>query len=176
MRCLVLVHVAILSLAACGADDLDRALITSLPPGTAVGSAASGTYGVTLVTRACGGQCTITARGHTAQLCERGEEASERLRLEQSDGRLRGSLTVEAIPIPLAGGIDADGGFDVGGLVSGGLGALGHSGSLELPLRVRGTVAVDEGSVRGEVKLRFAGTIEGSAVSCTVTSDLTGRR
>jgi hypothetical protein len=104
-------HAAVLLAACGGADPLDKDQVVGIPAGTARGTAASGTYAAHLQVTACSGTCT-------PRVCEVGRQLDADAAVTQVDGR----LTFDAGGVPLAGGIDADGGFVVGGW--GALGAL----------------------------------------------------
>ncbi len=148
-------HAAVLLAACGGADPLDKDQVVGIPAGTARGTAASGTYAAHLQVTACSGTCT-------PRVCEVGSQLDADAAVTQVDGR----LTFDAGGVPLAGGIDADGGFVVGG--------WGALGALEASIRSEGSWTGD--GLTGSYDLRVVGTDAGQAIDCVGESALVATR
>jgi hypothetical protein len=97
-----------------GCDDglaLDRDDVTSIPPGTGAGTAASGRWLGRLTTTACHGSCLVSGR---VSICDVGDIDEYDFVLTQMDGHL--VIEAEGLRTPsMVGGIDLDGSFRVGG-------------------------------------------------------------
>lgn len=151
-------------LVACGGDDLDPDVVTDLPPGDATGTAASGVYELTSLTTACAGTCATVEDGFTFSACDVGTRLDDRAEITQADGALTVDLDGNDYVSRLAGGLDADGGFDVGGLRT----QLG--GEVSITARARGTLAGDV--LDGVARLR----VVGHDLDCEIEVELDGAR
>lgn len=140
-------------LGACSGDGSDG--VTDLPDGTATGTAASGTYAVTLRVTACSGTCT-------PGLCQVGQRVSADAVVVQRDGH----LTLDAGGVPLAGGIDADGTYLIGG--------QGTLGTVTAAITSDGQWQTDR--LLGAYDMHVTGTDDGASVDCAIASDLSGVR
>jgi hypothetical protein len=151
-------------LAACGGDGLalDRDEVTSIPDGTGTGTAATGLWVGTLTTTSCSGTCFV--RGFS--LCDVGELDEYELDIVQTDGR----LVIESdLDTPsMAGGIDADGAFRVGGYAT----ELG--GMVELLSETTGQLTGD--TFTGTVIASSDGSFDGEAFTCNVEYTTHGER
>jgi hypothetical protein len=147
----------LLLLTACATDgsdgtdgDLEPSDVADLPAGDATGSAASGTWMISIRTTSCTTACSATA-------CTVGETTNARFQVIQTNG----ALTLDAFT-RLRGGIDGDGGFLVGG--------SSMQSGIELIGRMTGTLAGS--SLVGEAVVRQRGT----PGDCTVVGDVAGMK
>ena len=70
---LLLAPALLVAIAACGSGGgLSKEEVQNIPPGTAVGTAASGRYDLELYTVACSGQCQVRNNGLTGSACDVG--------------------------------------------------------------------------------------------------------
>ncbi len=143
--------------------------VTSIPPGDAVGSKASGTYDIELYTSACSGRCSAPTQPWAITFCDVGDRDDETVEVRQDDGELRIDGDDDGYVSRLDGGISADGTFDVGGHATNGGGALRSTA------RVDGTLDVD-GSISGLVRAQVWGEVDGHAVNCSIEYELEGDR
>lgn len=145
---------------ACGTTDddtLDRESVSDLPPGTAVGSAASGDYTAEIRTTGCSGACPAGA-------CREGSVASGTLAVVQRDGY----LSMTALGGLLEGGIENDGSFEVGGWTT------VQAGALQQAFRSSG-VHTGNG-FNASIEARRWGMSEGVSVDCIQSGIITGTR
>jgi hypothetical protein len=151
--------------------DLSPGTVSNLPAGTGTGSAASGTYSVTLNVTSCSGACTTTEFGLTVPLCTVGPAGTATFALTQMGGRLTaqasGSSTLYVTSF--AGGINADGSFDIGGVATNVQGQ-----PVTVSSRADGTIKGT--AVNATVEALGTGTVNGSAISCTQTLTAIGSR
>jgi len=161
-----------LHLPACGGDDeLDRDVVTSIPPGNAAGSAASGTYSLQIRTVSCTGACpTYKVLGFTVSLCSVGDSDSETVKVTQTDGvldvsEIGSSLYVEQ----LRGGINQDGTFDVGGY------QIQSGTSVAVTARAQGTINPG-GTLVGSARAKGTGSYDGQNIACTGSFEISGQR
>lgn len=115
----------------CGADALSYDAVTSIPPGTAHGSDFSGNYIVQRHVVKCDPGCNTTQEGDEYRFCELDLQESDPAVLTETDGQLiltfqgmPGPYTLSGwaadteLPVPMKGGINADGSARVGGAIS----------------------------------------------------------
>lgn len=154
--------------AACGGDGLGREDVENLPAGSAVGSAASGTYALELVTRECRGRCPVIDGGwFEVSVCDVGEVDDAELVVTQTDGALE--IAADGLVLErLEGGIDDDGGFTVGAW------GTEHGGDMTIAIRSDGTFA--GGRITGSAESHGQGEIEDTRVDCTAIYELSGQR
>lgn len=154
------------SAAACGGsgDDLDPDTVTNLPPGDATGSAATGTYVLDTLTTACGGTCAVEVDGFNYSACDVGTRQTATTEIAQDGGALVFDVEDSDYASHLEGGIDVDGSFDVGGLVT------QQGGQITITSRSTGTLI--DGAMTATGRLR----IDGMGLGCTVEIDVTGER
>ena len=168
MRSSPVVLVGIIALVAgCAGGGLQRSDVEDLPAGDAVGTAASGDYGLELYTRSCSGTCLVHSGGFTASLCDVGQIDDTTLTVTQQDGAL--VMQSDGLVLDrLTGGLDADGTFDVGGW------GTQQGGEVEVEVRSSGTLAGD--AFTGTAESRGHGHVGGEHVDCTARYDLSGAR
>ncbi|MBK9034858.1 MAG: hypothetical protein IPL61_26945 [Myxococcales bacterium] len=148
-------------------DLLERVDVADLPPGDATGADATGSYDLTLYTSACAGRCTVKVGSFTASLCDVGEVDHGGADVTQTDGRLvldTSSLALDR----LAGGLDGDGTFVVGGW------GTQQGGAVEVLIRADGALA--DGAITGVATARAHGAVDGQAIDCTSSYEVTGAR
>jgi len=152
----------------CAGGGLEKADVTSLPPGDAVGAAASGTYDLDLVVKECKGSCgPIDAGIFTVSLCDVGDVDHAEAIVTQTDGAL--VLESEGLVVEhLEGGIDANGAFVIGGY------GTDQGGDVELFVLGTGTLAGD--LFQGGAESRGRGAIDGESFDCTAIYDVSGAR
>lgn len=157
-----------LALAACGGGGgLSSADVEDIPPGTAVGSAASGFYDLELYTVACSGQCEVRNNGLTGSACEVGNVDTATVQVTQLDGTLR--MDADGLIYDrLSGAIDADGSFIVGSRVT------ANGGAVEAIVLANG--AVSAAGFAGTAEQRARGSNDGLAFDCTAEFEMTGIR
>lgn len=154
-----------LLLAACGgSDDLDPETVTNLPPGDATGTALTGSYRTESVTTDCGGTCSTTVDGAVFSACDVGTRLDDTIDVTQTDGALRIDVDGNDYVSRLAGGIDVDGTFDVGGLRT----QLG--GQVTITARTQGTLT--SAAMTGTARLH----VRGRGLDCFIATDVTGMR
>ena len=169
MRRLLLCTMVAAALGCGGGDgDLGRDVVTSLPDGTASGTAASGTYDIELYTSACSGRCAANTGVFTVTVCDVGQRSTATMTAAQTDGHLQvdaaeGSLMVTR----LVGGINADDSFDVGGY------GTQNGGTVDVTARARGSMGA---TLTGTVEAHAAGSVGSGNLDCRATYDLTGTR
>lgn len=173
MRSFTLVCSLILALAqsACSGDgDLDRDVVTNLPPGNASGAAVSGTYRLQIHTSSCSGSCAVTVIGISWRLCEVGDDDTETVKVAQKDGALEMTEIGSSMYVDqMHGGINADGSFDIGGYEP------QQGSSVAVAIRARGKIAPD-GTLVADVEGKGNGSYEGQTISCRATYEVTGQR
>jgi hypothetical protein len=160
-------HPLLLSLViACGGGggDLDPDTVTNLPPGDGTGAAATGSYDLATVTTDCAGDCTTEVDGFTYSACDIGTRLDDTAEVVQADGVLTIDVPDSDYVSQLAGGIDADGSFDVGGL------RTQQGGQITITARSIG--AVVDGTFTGTARLH----VSGMGLGCTIEADVTGTR
>lgn len=165
---LLLAPALLVAIAACGGGGgLSREEVQNIPPGTAVGTAASGRYDLELYTVACSGQCQVRNNGLTGSACDVGNVDTASVQVTQLDGALR--MDADGLIYDrLSGSIDADGTFVVGSL------ATGNAGSVEAVVLASGTVSAS--GFAGTAEQRAYGSSDGLAFDCTAAFELTGLR
>lgn len=156
-------------------DYLDRDVVESIPEGDAVGAGFSGAYETRTTTVSCAGACEpIDAGGTTYSVCDRDEESVEWVTVYQDDGSLRVDLDDDGhiginldgyVPVRLHGGIDADGGWDIGGYDT------KFGGELESTARIRGTVRPGE-PLEATLELHIFGVVAEAETDCHMTQRL----
>jgi hypothetical protein len=149
--------------------DLSASSVTSIPNGTGTGTAASGTYSVEIDVTACSGACSTTELGVPVQLCTTGSAGTASIIVVQSGGHLTAQATGNLYVNAFAGGINADGSFDIGGLTEEIDGA-----SVTVTSRAEGTVVQD--LLSASVVSEGEGTVNGSAINCEQTAQIAGMR
>jgi hypothetical protein len=156
----------IAAVAACGgaAGDLDPDVVTELPPGDGTGTAATGTYDMESVTTGCSGSCRIEVEGFPYSACDVGTRLEETAEVEQQDGRLTVDVADSDYVSQLAGGIDADGSYEVGGL------RTQNGGEVVITARSVGTVT--GGAWTGTARL----LVRGMGLDCTIEAAASGVR
>ena len=155
----------ILVLAACGgASDLDADAVTSIPPGTATGSAMTGSYRMESVTTDCSGDCTTSFDGVLYSACDIGTRLEDTVMITQTDGALQIDVDDSDYVSRLEGGVDADGTFEVGGLRT----QLG--GQVTITARTLGTITGP--ALTGTARLR----VSGNGLGCHIEADVDGAR
>ena len=171
MRSLTLALACSAVLAACGGDDdLDRDVVTNLPPGSAAGAAASGRYRLQIRTRSCNGSCSVTVIGISWRLCEVDDDDTETVTVLQKDGALEMTEIGSSMYVDqMHGGINADGSFDIGGY------ELQQGSSVGVAIRARGSIAPD-GTLVADVQGKGNGSYEGQTISCRASYEVTGQR
>lgn len=154
------------AIAGCGGGDgeLDPDTVTNLPPGDGTGSAATGTYDMQSVTTDCAGDCSTEVEGITYSACDIGTRLDETADVVQADGRLTLDVEDSEYVSQLAGGIDADGSYDVGGL------RTQQGGQVTITSRSVGTAT--SGALTGTARLR----VRGMGLDCEIDVDVTGAR
>lgn len=168
MRRVLSLCYVIASVAACGAGDLAKDVVTNLPPGNATGSALSGSYDLTVTTRDCSGQCpTFQVAIFTIRICDKGDVDHQTVSATQADGRLTVSGDAGLYVESLVGGISTDGSFDIGGYT--------NVQGVDVTARVAGTLGAD-GRLAGQARLLGVGSVEGTSVNCRGTYDVSGAR
>jgi len=152
--------------AACGGgdSDLDADVVTNLPPGTATGDAMTGSYRMESLTTDCSGDCSTTVDDVVYSACDIGTRMTDYVDVTQTNGALVIDIDGNDYVSRLAGGIDTDGGYDIGGLRT----QLG--GSVTITARATGTFAGD--SMTGEARLH----VSGHGIDCHIETDVTGAR
>ncbi len=155
-----------LLLGACSSSsgDLDPDVVTSLPPGDATGSALTGSYRMESLTTGCSGQCSTRVDDVVYSACDIGTREDDTVDVTQTNGVLQIDVDSSDYVSRLAGGVDASGTFDIGGLRT----QLG--GQVQITARATGTFAGE--TMTGEVRLR----VTGHGLDCLIETDLTGTR
>jgi hypothetical protein len=154
------------AIAACGggADDLDPDVVTTLPPGDATGSAATGTYAMESITTGCSGTCAIEVDGFTYSACDIGTRLDELAEVVQADGALTIDIDDSDYVSRLSGGLFADGSFDVGGL------RTQQGGQVTITARSAGTLV--GAAMTGTARLH----VTGMGLDCRIEAEVTGAR
>ncbi|MBN2498429.1 MAG: hypothetical protein JXR96_27815 [Deltaproteobacteria bacterium] len=171
MRACLSVLVCALLLGGCGSGDgdLDKDVVTHLPDGNASGSAASGVYDMEIYTSACEGMCPEIDYGiFVYHLCDVGDRDSTQVLVDQADGHLQVDLDSDQYVTRLAGGIDSDGSFDIGGY------GTQNSGSVQITARFQGVISGDE--FDGQGRMLGKGTVDQQRIDCTASYEITGTR
>jgi len=155
-----------LLVAACGGGggDLDPDVVTDLPPGDGTGAAATGTYDMATVTTGCSGTCRIEVEGFPYSACDIGTRLDETAEVVQTDGVLTVDVEDSDYVSQLAGGIDADGTYEVGGLRT-------QNGG-EVVITARSAGIVSGGAWSGTARL----LVKGMGLDCTIEADASGTR
>lgn len=158
-----------------GGDELDRAVVTSLPEGDAQGVAFSGSYETLTTAQSCVGECgAIETGGTTSVVCSPYAETVEWITVYQEDGSLRIDLDDDGhiginlegyVPVRLNGGIDADGSWEVGGY------GTKFGGKLESTARIRGTYEDGE-PLGGTVEVHVFGVVGEAEIDCRLSNHL----
>jgi hypothetical protein len=150
-----------------GGAALTPADVVDLPPGTATGTAASGTYDLELYTVACRGQCMVRNGNLTGSACDVGEVDTAILAVTQRDGAL--DMDADGLIFErLEGGLDADGRFTVGGY------ATAQAGAVIAMVLADGALTAE--GFTGTATQRAHGSASGLDFDCTAELELTGRR
>lgn len=155
-----------------GRADLAEDIVTSLPDGDAQGDSASGTYLVDLTTQSCGGICPdVRVIGIPVQICVQGADfTNQRITITQDQGHLDARISGSTLFVrALAGGIDGDGSFDVGGVTS----ALNEQ--VKITARVKGTIR-SSGEIEGTARALGRGEADGTTIDCLGTFSVKGKR
>jgi hypothetical protein len=156
---------AAVALAACGgADGLDPDVVTSLPPGNATGTAATGSYSMKTITTGCDGTCATTVNGFTYSACDIGTRLDSTATVTQADGRLTIDVEDSDYVSQLAGGLDADGTYDVGGL------RTQQGGQIVITARSSGTLVGN--AMTGSAQLQ----VSGMELDCRIDASADGIR
>ena len=152
-------------LVACGGnDDLDIDTVTTLPPGDATGTAASGNWNVESLTVGCDGSCSTQIDGFLFSACDVGTRLDDNASLTQTDGRLVIDVDNSDYVSRLEGGLDADGSYDVGGF------RTQQGGSITITARSTGTLTGD--TMTGTARL----LVSGNDLDCLIDVDTSGER
>jgi len=156
----------------CGSsrDDLSMEVVTNLPDGDGTGSNASGSYIVDLKTESCSGTCpTVAAFGLSFSICQEGKTfLNKGVTVVQNSGHLDVTVLSSALYVTeLAGGIDQDGDYDVGGATT------ELSGAVQITARVTGTITADH-QITGTARAWGFGEVDGTSINCIGTFSLTG--
>lgn len=142
----------IVVLTGAGCDDpLSESAVTTIPPGSAVGTTLSGDYQIELVTTSCEGVCAPVkvTELETISVCDLGFRHRSKARVTQTNGALQLDVDDLLFASRLVGGVDADGSFDIGGVKT--------EASQSLTLRTRFTGKLDAGSGLGTVRTYSTG-------------------
>jgi hypothetical protein len=131
------------------AVSLQRDDVTNLPPGTAVGSAASGRYEVESYTSECAGRCRAGEGWLSFVVCDVGNRDQEVVEVVQEEGRLQVDGGEHLFISRMRGGVDADGRFEVGGYGTEAGGSIEATGRLEGQLEGARVDAIFDVWVRG---------------------------
>lgn len=147
-------------------DDLDPAVVTDLPPGNGAGTSASGQYVRELVVTSCAGDCEIGGDedGDAFSICDVGLEFTEFAQVEQSDGILDFDVDNNEYISRLAGGINSDGSFEIGGYITQG------GGAIEATAREVGTISAWRLTGAGRRQIRSP------SMDCVMGVDFDGMR
>ena len=149
----------------CGGDgDLDPDSVTTIPPGDATGSAATGSYVLESITTSCDGDCVTEVEGFPYSACDVGTRLDAHAEVTQDEGALTIDVDDSDYVSRLEGGIDADGRFEVGGL------RTQYGGEVRITARSIGTIG--GGTVTSEGRLLVAGM----GLDCRIGVDATGTR
>jgi hypothetical protein len=152
-----------------GSGDLSKEAVTSIPPGSAKGTAFGGSYTITLVTTTCSGTCPALG---IFSICSEGAKDTEMATVTQKDGKLE-MVSSGLIVNSVAGGINSDGNFDLGGYGTQG------SGAVAITARVTGTIA-NNGKVTGTARALGVGSVKVGTdtinINCSGSYALTGAR
>src|SRR5512134_3137938 len=147
-----------------GGGDLDPDVVTNLPPGDGTGTAATGRYSMESVTTGCDGSCAIEVDGFVYSACDIGARQDEDAEVTQTDGALAIDVEDSDYVSQLDGGIDADGSFEVGGLVT-------QQGG-EITITARSIGVLTGNTMIGTARL----WIKGMGLDCDVDVDVEGTR
>jgi hypothetical protein len=158
--------------AACGGgggsfeEDLDPEVVTNLPAGDGTGTAATGDYDLVSVTTACAGDCLLGGSDMDPgfPICDVGTELTQTAHVEQDGGVLDIDVDDSEYVSQLAGGVNADGSFEVGGYIT------QNGGEVEVTSREVGTF--DATSLSGTGRLQ----VIGGDLDCLIEVDLDGTR
>jgi hypothetical protein len=163
--------VVMILVSGCGSGELDRDVVTNLPPGDATGTDHSGEYQLTIRTKSCDGRCpTFQVWGFTVRICSPGNTDTEQVTVTQTDGvlevtELGSSMYVQS----LRGGVNTDGTFDVGGY------EIQQGTEVGVAARVQGQID-GSGRIQATARVCGNGSAEGETIACTGTFDVTGLR
>jgi hypothetical protein len=160
-----------LSCSTSGDGNLSASAVTNLPNGNGTGTAASGTYEVTINVTSCTGACTASVDGVDFAICTVGSDGTATFTVTQTGGHLVAEVTGSSgVVVPsFAGGINADGSFAIGGVADNVEGQ-----PLDVSSRVDGTLAGN--AVTATVESLGSGTVDGTNISCVQTETATGTR
>jgi hypothetical protein len=151
-------------------SDLSVGAVTTIPNGTGTGSAASGTYTAQVNIVSCSGACTATFLGAPFAICTAGSAGSATITVVQTGGHLTAVTSSSNIIVQsFSGGIDADGSFDVGGVTD-------SVDGQPLTVTARATGSLAGSAMTATVEAAGTGTVNGSAIDCFETLDVTGAR
>ena len=158
--------VALPALAACesGDGDLDPDAVTTIPPGDATGSGATGTYLLETITTSCEGDCTTSLGEIVYSACDIGTRLDSDAEVTQDGGALVIDVDDSDYVSRLEGGLDADGAFEVGGL------RTQQGGEVTITARSTGTIAGT--TLTGGARL----LVTGMGLSCRIGVDVTGAK
>lgn len=147
-----------------GTDDLDVDVVTTLPPGDATGTAASGDWNVESLTVGCDGSCATEVDGFVFSACDVGTRLDDNASITQTDGRLVIDVDNSDYVSRLEGGLDADGSYDVGGL------RTQQGGAITITARSIGTLTGD--TMTGTARL----FVIGNDLDCLIEVETSGVR
>jgi hypothetical protein len=154
---------------ACGGGELSRSVVTTLPDGNATGSAASGSYLLSVSTTACSGACpTFKVLFFDVVICKVGDQNTATATVKQTEGRLEVDSTALLVE-HLAGGINSDGAFDIGGAEK------MSNDAVDVTVRARGTLLSD-GQLSTEARAHGVGVVDSTSIDCTATYQIGGSR
>jgi hypothetical protein len=153
-----------------GGPSLGVGDVTSIPNGTATGTAASGTYAVTIAVSSCTGTCTVTGLGLTVSLCTAGGSSASNIIVVQSGGHLTAQTTAgDSGVASYSGGIDSDGSFDVGG-------ATTNADGEDVTVTSEATGSLEGNVLSATVQTLYSGDASGNPVNCQATTQVSGVR
>lgn len=160
-----------LLLLACGAGELDRDTVTTLPAGSAIGAWASGRYTLNFITTTCEGECPLIRSGiFSFSTCDVGQSDEATAEVVQTDGRLSFDATGSGLLVERGqGGLEEDGRFTVGGY------ATQAAGDVEITSRLEGTLSRD-GTLNGTSRTWGNGMAEEVRIDCVGTYEVTGSK
>jgi hypothetical protein len=151
-------------------DDLDRETVSSIPPGDALGTAATGDYDTELRVKTCSGLCPDLVIGaESYPICAEGQQYAEILEVSQEDGYLEVYLDLGFIETVMAGGIYRNRNFEVGGFTA------SSYGDVDVSALTKG-VFLPEDRINGQVKVLGTGEFGGALIDCKMLLDLSGTR
>ncbi len=147
-----------------GGADLNPLTVSTLPPGDAVGSSASGVYDTTLVVTGCEGACVANFGGLAWPICAAGKQTAETFTTVQTNGTVRLEAQNNALVVTtFRGGITKSGTFDVGGFG-------GTAQSTQVSARAQGSFAGSRVVATARARTVSPG------IDCIETYSVTGNR